>query len=191
MGRLSLGVLSLVLLSASVLAGCLDGNGSDDGEGGGEIPGIQPQEPPVAAPSFTVMTIDGEEVSLNELEGRVVMIYFMGLGCSSCAANLPDHKRLWDSHGEDPRFAMLALNSWAAQGVPGETEEDMRAYRDEKGVGWDLAIPESETLQAYGVRSTPTHFFIDHEGLVQSTGGRIAYDSLATQVDRLVADVPA
>ncbi len=189
MGRSSLAALLLVVLSASVMAGCLgDGEG---GEGSGDIPGIQPQDPPAPAPAFAVTTIDGEEVSLDQLEGRVVMIYFMGLGCTSCAANLPDHKRLWDSHGEDARFAMLALNSWAVQGAPGESEGDMREYRDEEQIGWDLAIPDAKTLQDYGVRGTPTHFFIDHEGLVQSAGGRLGYDALSTQVDRLIEQVPA
>lgn len=182
------GLLVLTLLSLT-LAGCT-APGPEDPEGVTHAP------PQTAAPDFTVRTIDGENVTLSDLRGKAVLIEFMGLGCTSCRAMLPDHKQLWETYGDDPRFVFLAVNVWSVWcgdhgcGTTGESSDDMRAYRDEHGIPWDMAQAAEYTPGEYNIRGTPTHFLIDHEGNVHAALGQVSYETLAQEVEHLLALVP-
>lgn len=178
---LTVGLLLLVL----ALAGCL-GNGGED-SGGNGIPGIHELDEPVPAPAFSLETIDGEEFRLEDHQGKVVLLLFMGVGCSSCAANLVDHLALWEELGEDERFVFLSINSWAV--CCGEGELDLRDYRDRHGIGWPMALGTAQVVQEYGVRGTPTHVFVDHEGMAIAMGSRLSHDALDAQVGGMLTAI--
>lgn len=180
-------VLVTVLVLVVALAGCVEGGGDRQERELSATPDVHRFDPPVEAPDFSVTTIDGEEFSLADQEGKVVLMYFFGVGCTSCAANLPAHRQLYGSHGDDDRFVMVAINAWTVW--YGEGEKQMQDYREKEDIDW-LMAPSSQRLnENYDVRGTPTHYFIDHEGLVQATGNRLSYDTLSGQVDQMLEEV--
>lgn len=50
------------------------------------------------APNFIVKTIDGETLSLEQLQGKVVVINFWFESCAPCIAELPALNRLWEEY---------------------------------------------------------------------------------------------
>ncbi len=180
-------VLVALLVLAVVVAGCVDGEGEREERELSASSSVQRFDPPVEAPDYSVTTINGDEFTLADQEGKVVMMYFFGVGCTSCAANLPAHRQLYESHGDDEHFVMVAINAWSVW--YGEGEQEMRDYREKEEIRWAMAPSSDQLNQEYDVRGTPTHYFIDHEGLAQASGYRLSYDVLSGQVDQMLEEI--
>ena len=54
-----------------------------------------------AAPGFALQGLDGGgEVSLAELEGKVVVLNFWASWCGPCRLEMPDFQKAWEEHRE-------------------------------------------------------------------------------------------
>jgi len=121
------------------------------------------------APDFTLPNDQGGEVTLSELRGRRVVLYFYPKddtpGCTVQACDFRDS--LSDFEGLDA----------VVLGVSADSVESHRAFRQKYGLNFPLLADEGhEMLEAYGVwkphpvygmnieRST---FLIDGEGIVR------------------------
>jgi cytochrome c biogenesis protein CcmG/thiol:disulfide interchange protein DsbE len=114
------------------------------------------------APGFDLEHLDGSgSVSLDDLDGEIVVVNFFASWCLECRREHPD--------------LVAASDSFAGQGVSfvqigyQEPVEASLAYLREAGTSEAtryLADPGSRTAIAYGVFGIPETFFIDPEGLV-------------------------
>ncbi len=136
------------------------------------------------APDFEAQDVDGAPIRLSDHRGEVVVIDFWGLWCKPCVAELPHLAALWERHRDGP-FVVLGI----------DTDEDPDRFRrraPELGVTWPnvfqggLAGPVTE---AYRVRSFPTIFVLDDEGVIRHVGLRGA--ALERAVDALVEELAA
>jgi peroxiredoxin len=81
-----------------------EGNG-DTGDGG-ETPAPAPKGP--KAPDFTLKTLDGGEITLSDLEGKVVLVDFWSTTCDPCLAEMPELVKLYEAK-KDEGFEILAV----------------------------------------------------------------------------------
>lgn len=84
---------------------------------------------------------------------------------------------------------MAHINAWSVW--YGEGEEQMKEYREREDIGWRIAPSSQQLNDDYGVRGTPTHVFIDHEGNAQAMGSRLSYGALSAQVDQMLDEIGA
>jgi len=62
-------------------------------------------------PEFTVTTMDGEEFSSADLEGKVVLINFFATWCGPCRIELPFVKSdIWDKYKDNDNFVLLIIS---------------------------------------------------------------------------------
>lgn len=63
------------------------------------------------APNFTVELTNGEQVTLSQLKGKVVMLQFTASWCSVCRKEMPyiEH-RIWKRHAQNPNFRLIGLD---------------------------------------------------------------------------------
>jgi cytochrome c-type biogenesis protein len=135
------------------------------------------------APPFTLTStgfedgVRGEPVAfaLSDYAGRTVVLDFMAVACTACQYVTEDVlKPLWDRHADDPRFAILSIDTWADPGTGsfgGETNETLRALQQRTGVPWRHALDTDQVWQKYGAVTLPRLAVVSGDGrIVHDTG---------------------
>ena len=137
------------------------------------------------APALTVSTLAGEEVSLDGLQGQVVLVNFWATWCPPCRMEMPGFQRVWDSRRERG-LVVLGLSSERGD------EAGVRRFLAARGITYPVAVTGGEAAASFGgVRALPTSILIDRQGRVRHrVEGFFAEPALRHAVDRLL-DEPA
>lgn len=121
----------------------------------------QNQTQPTAgpAPDFTLTTMDGGEVKLSALKGRVVVINFWASWCGPCRDEATVLERVWQKYQpQDVVFVGVAYT---------DTQKNAAAYLAQYNVtypnGLDIGTKISEL---YNIEGVPETFIIDREGRI-------------------------
>jgi peroxiredoxin len=111
------------------------------------------------APDFTLRQLDGSEIALSSLRGRVVLLNFWATWCKPCEEEMPAMERLHAKLG-GPDFELLAVSV-------DEGDDEVRAFRDRLGLGFPiLRDPEKQAATAYQTYRFPESWLIGRDGNV-------------------------
>src|SRR5271163_955319 len=114
------------------------------------------------APAFAVTTLDGQHISMDDLQGKVVLLDFWATWCGPCREALP-HLRNIAKKFEGQPLVVLSVSLDA-------NEEQWKKFVAENGMTWlqyrdgGFTSPISEM---FGVTAIPHTFTIDAEGVLQ------------------------
>jgi peroxiredoxin len=111
------------------------------------------------APAFKVRNLAGEEISLEDLQGRVVFLNFWATDCPPCVAEMPDLNRVAKTFA-GRKFEMMAVSTDINK------EDVARFYRERNLTMPAYVDPHKKVARKYNVRFTPESFVIDSEGNV-------------------------
>ena len=115
-----------------------------------------------AAPDFTLPTVDGHQLSLQEAlgHGPVVLIFFK-VGCPTCQYAFPFFERMYQaSRGTGVSFI----------GVSQDDLKHTQTFLKQFGSSFPVALddPANYTVSnAYGLTNVPTLFYIDPSGEIE------------------------
>jgi peroxiredoxin len=129
--------------------------------GGGASPGSRPAAPVIGypAPDFALTTLDGEEFRLSAQRGTPVVLNFWATWCPPCRAELPELRAASERHGN--QVAIVGVNQ-------AETPATVAKSAPALGLTFPIPLDKSGTVsRVYGVRSLPTTFFIDRDGVIR------------------------
>jgi peroxiredoxin len=109
------------------------------------------------APNFSLMSKDGEHVSLDDLKGQVVMINFWATWCGPCRREMPHLEALHQRYS-DLGFTLLGIN----------VEDDSRGvdkFLRETPISFEVLYdPANEVSAMYDVIAMPSTVMVDREG---------------------------
>jgi thiol-disulfide isomerase/thioredoxin len=115
---------------------------------------------------FTAM--DGHEVDLSKMSGKVVLVDFWATWCGPCVAEVPHvveaYKKL-HSQGFEIVGISLDEDKAAVENFVKDKEMTWPQYFD--GKGW-----QNEISSKFGIRSIPAMWLVDKKGMVVSTNAR-------------------
>lgn len=127
-----------------------------------------------AAPDFALTLIDGTPFRLSDHladDGRPVILNLWASWCSPCRAEMPAFDVAAQTH-TDVFFIGVAVE---------DDPDSARAFADEIGVSYALAIDEAERVaRRYFSPGLPATFFISADGvIVRKAFGQLDEDDLA------------
>lgn len=121
-------------------------------------------------PDFTLMSLDGKNVNLRDLEGKMLVLNFWATWCPYCVKEMPDLQQLQD---ENEDLVVLAVNV-------DEKKKMVEDYINEGGYKFQVALDEGgKVARDYLVINMPTTYFVNKEGLLYGGhSGALTYDQM-------------
>ena len=114
------------------------------------------------AKDFNVAALEGGQLRLADLRGKVVFLNLWATWCPPCKEEMPAMERLWQRYkGQGLVVIALSMDSAGVTVVKPFIEQAKYTYR----VGLD---PKMEIAQLYGARSVPSTFIIDRKGALRA-----------------------
>ena len=112
-------------------------------------------------PAFSVTDLKGKEVSLKDMQGKVVLLHFWATWCPPCLSELPQLAALMQKPGVKGAV-LLAVST--DQANPGHVRDFLKAW------GVDLEAyqdPGGTVARRYGTFKYPETYVIDREGVLR------------------------
>ncbi len=111
------------------------------------------------APGFTLEDIAGGQRSLDEFQGRVVLLHFWASWCEPCKVEFPALERL-SARFKDRGFEVVA--------VAEDSVERARPFAKEHGLSSTVLIDRwGKVMRSYNVMAIPVSIIIGRDGLVK------------------------
>lgn len=116
----------------------------------------------VEAPDFTQPTPDGENLSLSDFRGKVLLVDFWASWCGPCRRENPNVVRMYKKY-KDKGFEILGVSL-------DDKKDRWLGAIEQDGLEWphvsDLKGWQNAAAQAYGIRSIPHTLLLDEKGRI-------------------------
>lgn len=134
------------------------------------------------APDFTITSFEGEDLTLSDLRGKVVVINFWASWCIPCRDETPYFERIWRIYqDQDVIFIGVDIQDTINEALDFIEEFDVSYF-----TGPDFG---SEIAKAYNIQGLPQTFFIAKNGDINSVIiGEVTPPELEDTLDDLLAE---
>lgn len=114
----------------------------------------------LASPSWTLNNAQGQAVSSEDFAGQPLVIHFWATWCPYCKKVQPGLERLKQKYAsDDVQFVFISFRE--------DEGAQPQQVLDDRGITIPTLVDgDSVAMDDFGVRGTPTTFFIQHDGTV-------------------------
>ena len=112
-----------------------------------------------AAPEFALKDLDGKEVTLASLKGKVVLLDFWATWCGPCKAAMPTIQKLSEEY-KAKDVVILGVNTWE------QKKDGAKDYMASKKYTYGCLLNGDDLAKAYGISGIPTLVIIGKDGKV-------------------------
>ncbi len=132
------------------------------------------------APNFTLGSNRASRVSLSELRGKIVILNFWASWCPPCRHEVPALQAIHHEYGPQG-VVVLAVNL-------GEKLENVERFAHDNGISFAVWLDEDKWAgNIYGVRSIPTTYFIDQDGIIRTIQfGSMTREQIINHLEKLL-----
>jgi peroxiredoxin len=125
------------------------------------------------APNFQLKTLGGQEVSLEDYRGNVVLLNFWATWCAPCIEEVPALEAAYRARQADG-FVVLGVNFQ-------ESPQDIKPFVQALDVSYPILLDTNgQVMKTFRAAGLPVSLLIDREGVIQVrhtgllTGGQLA-----------------
>jgi len=143
-------LVAVFLALAVLLAAC----------GGGDGVSLQGVNQGNQALDFTLENLAGEQVSLSDYEGKVVLINFWATWCPPCRAEIPDLEAAYLEHS-DEGFVVLGVSVQ-------DPSQAIVDFMDQVDMSYPILLDENGLIMKdYRAPGLPMSLIVDRQGVIQ------------------------
>jgi cytochrome c biogenesis protein CcmG, thiol:disulfide interchange protein DsbE len=140
-----------------------------------------PVEVGTRVPDFSARDLSGEEVSLSDLEGEVILLNIWATWCPPCREEMPSMQRLHEELGPEG-LRIVAVSVDVAPGMldaSGNVGGNIAEFAREMGLTFAIwHDPSGRVQQAFRSSKVPESFVIDRSGyIVKKDIGGVIWDT--------------
>ena len=143
------------------------------------LPPVELDQP---SPELSLKDLDGNEVSLGDFLGEVVLLNNWATWCPPCREEMPEFQSYYDEH-KDEGFLIIAVEA-------GQPAAEVRKFVEDHGLTFTILLdPEILSLKTFQNSSLPNTWVIDREGQLRLAWlGSINGDTLERYVTPLLKE---
>src|SRR5688572_14454507 len=146
-----------------------------------------PLEVGATIPSYSATKLDGGELSLDALRGKVVLLNVWATWCRPCVTEMPALERLYRQFHDDG-LEVVAVSIDAGTGTMddmGRPGGDVQAFVTERDLTFTILLdPRRRVEQVFQVMGVPTTIVIGRDGrIARKAVGIEAWDDEAHQAE--------
>ncbi len=138
------------------------------------------------APNFTLKTLEGQEITLASLKGKVVLLDFWATWCAPCRESIP---QLVNLHKNYQKKGLQVIGMSVDRGEA----EVVRRFSMSMDIPYPILLTSEEVTHTFGVTALPTTFLIDKEGKIQEKwigfNSKIAKE-MGAKIGELISEKP-
>lgn len=129
-------------------------------------------------PDFSAIDSDGNQISLSEYRGKVILLDFWAAWCGPCVGEMPNVKKVYEKY-HDRGFDIIGVSL-------DNNEAEFRDFIRENNLPWRQVFSgqgwNSPIARQFQIRAIPAPWLIDRDGKLVSPNAR------GTELERLVAE---
>ncbi len=141
------------------------------------------------APDFTLLDLNGKEISLAGLKGKVVVVDFWATWCGPCLASFPAMKNAVEKYQTDPNVQFLFVNTWERVD---DVKKNAADFIKKNNYPFHVLLDDkNEVIEKYKVSGIPTKFIIDKNNNIRfmSVGYSGSEDQLVKELSLMISMV--
>jgi peroxiredoxin len=152
------GIVPLPTPTGISLADSLTGIATEKAQEQEAVPGVGRR-----APDFSLQTLDGDILSLQEFAGQPVLINFWASWCIPCLTEMPLIEAAYTEY-QPTGLVVLAVND-----TRNDSPEEAEKFTTDLGLTFPILLDSGYkvTYPLYRVIQLPMSFFVDSEGIIQ------------------------
>jgi len=138
------------------------------------------------APEITLKNLQGQEMRLSELRGKIVLLNFWATWCKPCKDEMPAMQASYDKL-RDQGLVVLAVNEL-------EDTEKVIEHVQKHGHTFPVVMDHDNVVaNRYGVVGLPASFIVDRQGIVREKifGSLLTEARIAEMVSRYGGPEPS
>ena len=124
-----------------------------------------------------VTAVDGSEIDLSKLRGKIVLLEFWATWCGPCLREAPTVSAAYKKFHERG-FEIIGISL-------DENKESLLNFTKARGITWPQYFDENKKVsQRFGIEGIPTMWLLNKQGMIANLDART---DLAGSVEKLLA----
>lgn len=112
-------------------------------------------------PTFTINIEEGVSLSMDDFDGKVVLINFFATWCGPCLKELPFlQKDVWEKYKDKSNFQMLAIGR-------GHSYAEVAAFQESRNLGFPMYGDQDKSIYSKFAKGyIPRNYIVDADGKI-------------------------